>query len=90
MCSSDLSKPKRLYFVSIESLVVPAISVTIFLSSPIRALIKDDFPAFGLQTTAKRGNSSFSKSIASGSGILATMASKISPVPLPFIEEIVW
>jgi hypothetical protein len=42
--------------VSIESLVVPAISVTIFLSSPIKAFIKEDFPAFGLPTTANRGN----------------------------------
>ncbi len=79
-----------MYFVSIESLVVPAILVTIFLSSPIKALIKDDFPAFGLPTTAKRGSSSFSKSTSSGSGILATIASKISPVPLPFIEDMVW
>ena len=30
-----------------ESRVVPAISVTICRSSPIKALIREDFPAFG-------------------------------------------
>ena len=31
-----------------ESLVVPDISVTIFLSSPKIALVNDDFPTLGL------------------------------------------
>ena len=41
----------------VESRVVPAISVTMFLSFPINALINEDFPAFGLPTTAMRGKS---------------------------------
>ena len=75
--------------VSIASLVVPAMSVTIFLSMPIKAFIKDDFPALGLPTTANLGNSSCSVSISSGSGIFSTMASNSSPVPLPLIDEMV-
>ena len=52
------SNPNLLYLVFILSLVVPAIFVTMFLSFPIIALINDDFPAFGLPTTAKFGSSS--------------------------------
>jgi len=75
--------------VSIESRVVPAILVTIFLSSPIKALIKDDFPALGRPTIAKRGNSFSGSSSSKGSGILSAIASNKSPVPLPLTEEIV-
>ena len=42
------SNPNLLYLELIESLVVPGISVTIFLFLPINVFIKDDFPAFGL------------------------------------------
>ena len=66
--------------------MVPAIGVTIFLSSPISVLIKDDFPAFGRPTTANRGSPS-SSSINSSSGNPATKASNISPVPEQLIEE---
>ena len=71
------------------SRVVPAISVTTNLSSPIKALIIDDFPAFGRPTTAKRGNG-FSSSTASGNyGKTSTNLSNNSPVPLPFMAPIV-
>ncbi len=76
--------------MSIESRVVPAMLVTIFLSSPIKAFIKDDFPALGLPTTANLGNSSFSKSTSSGAGMISANASSNSPVPLPLIDEMVW
>ena len=39
-------------YVSIASLVVPAISETITLSSPNILFISEDFPAFGLPITA--------------------------------------
>ena len=70
-----------MYLVSIASRVVPAISVTIYLSSPIKALINDDFPAFGRPTTANRGKSSSTVSTCSGKAL--TTASNKSPVPLP-------
>ena len=80
------SNPNLLYFVSIESLVVPAISVTIYLSSPIKALINDDLPAFGLPTTANLGKS-FTSSESSEK--FSTSASNKSPVPEPLILAIV-
>ena len=67
------------------SLVVPAISVTIYLSSPIRELIKDDFPALGLPTTANLGSSSSTILLLFGN--FFTNSSNSSPVPLPFIAE---
>ena len=45
--ASRRERPPRRIFSSRESLVVPAISVTIARSSPVRALRSDDFPAFG-------------------------------------------
>ena len=39
------------------------ISVTIFCSFPIKALIKDDFPTFGLPITANFGVSSSSRNV---------------------------
>ena len=62
-----------------ESRVVPAISVTICRSSPIKALIREDFPAFGRPIIAIRGNSSSSISTFS-SGNVATILSSKSPV----------
>ena len=50
-----ISKPKALYLLSIESLVVPEILVTIFLSFPRSALVKEDFPTLGFPTIASRG-----------------------------------
>ena len=78
------SNPKRLYLVSILSLVVPAMSVTMYLSSPMSALIKEDFPAFGRPTTANLGKV-FSVSPCSGKTL--TNSSSNSPVPLPLIAE---
>ena len=63
--------------------MVPAKSLTTYLSCPRRALIKEDFPALGLPTTAKPGISSFS--IEDSEGINETKQSKSSPVPDPFI-----
>ena len=79
------SKPYKLYFVSILSLVVPGISVTIYLVSPINELIYDDLPAFGLPTTANLGRFCwFSFWIV---GNLITTSSSKSPVPEPLIAE---
>jgi len=83
------SKPKRLYLVSIASLVVPAISVTTNRSSPIKALINDDFPALGRPTTQKRGNGSTYSETSGISGNTSTNLSNNSPVPLPLIPEMV-
>ena len=49
--------------VSIESLVVPAIGLTIDLSSPIIELNKEDFPTFGFPTIATFIESDFSGKI---------------------------
>ena len=59
---------------------MPGISVTIFLFSPISALINEDFPALGLPTTANRGTSS--KTSFSSLNNLTT-SSNNSPVPKP-------
>ena len=72
---------KRLYLVSIESLVVPDILVTIFLSSPSRTLMNDDLPTFGLPRIDILGNFSL-LFIDSFSNLLTTKSSK-SPVPDP-------
>ena len=56
------SNPKRLYLVSMLSRVVPAISVTMYRSSPIKAFMKEDLPALGLPTTANRGRLSSTRS----------------------------
>ena len=69
--------------MSIASLVVPAISVTMYLCSPIKAFINEDLPAFGRPTTAKRGSSVFISSFSSGKQSIN--ASSKSPVPLPLI-----
>ena len=79
------SNPKRLYLVSILSLVVPAISVTIYLSLPIKAFINEDLPALGLPTTANRGRFS---STSFSSGKCFTNSSNNSPVPLPLTLDI--
>ncbi len=70
-----------------ESLVVPAISVTILRSSPIKALIKDDLPTLGRPTTAILGVSSSKISNCSFLN-LETKKSNKSPVPLPDVAEI--
>ena len=66
------------------SLVVPATSVTINLSSPIRELINDDLPALGLPTTANFGTSDTARS---SLGNCSTNKSKNSPVPDPLIDD---
>ena len=52
-----------------------------FLFSPINAFINEDFPAFGLPTTANLGRSS---EISSFSLNKPTISSSSSPVPNPF------
>ena len=79
------SNPNLLYFVLIESLVVPGMSVTIFLFSPINALINEDFPALGLPITANFGRSS-ERSISSEKSL--TTSSSKSPVPNPLMLAI--
>ena len=76
----------KLYLVSIESLVVPDISVTIFLSSPKIAFINDDLPTFGLPSIEILGKLSSWLFILSSN--FSTMRSSNSPVPDPLIEEI--
>ena len=66
------------------SLVVPATSVTMNLSLPIRELINDDLPALGLPTTANLGTSEI---IRSSFGSLSDNKSKNSPVPDPLIDD---
>ena len=68
------------------SRVVPEIGVTIFLSSPINALIREDFPTFGFPTIANFGTPDVSSSSGFTSKSSVTL-SNISPVPLPLIEE---
>ncbi|MNE51263.1 hypothetical protein D3C80_1458840 [compost metagenome] len=81
------SNPKDLKRVSMESLVVPEILVTMFRSSPVNALIMDDFPTFGFPTTAMRGNPSSSSPRGSSLSKYFTTSSRISPVPEPFAAE---
>ena len=68
------------------SLVVPAISLTIVLSSPTIAFNRDDLPTLGCPMIAILGSSVFTSS-ASMEIKLAT-SSSTSPVPLPDMEEI--
>ena len=69
----------------IESRVVPAISVTIFCSFPIKAFIIEDFPTLGLPITANLGASSSASSTLSSKCFINS--SNNYPVPLPLIEE---
>ena len=62
-----------------ESRVVPAMSVTICRSSPIKALINEDLPALGRPMTAIRGNSS-SRSSSLSAGKAVMILSNRSPV----------
>ena len=75
----------KLYLVSIESLVVPEISVTIFLSSPKIAFTKDDLPTFGLPRIDILGKL-ISFVLVLTSSLLTTKSSS-SPVPDPLIED---
>ena len=70
-----------------ESRVVPAMGVTMFRSSPSRALVSDDLPTFGLPTMAKRGSPASGSSAPLSSGNCFTTSSRRSPVPLPVAEE---
>ena len=72
---------------SIASLVVPAISLTMFLLSPNILLINDDFPTFGFPITATFIGSS-SPSISSFSGKCSYIASNTSPIPVAFVDDI--
>ena len=68
--------------LSIASLVVPAISDTINLSSPNNLFIKDDFPTLGLPIIAIFMSSS-SSSFAAIESKCSTTISSISPSPFP-------
>ncbi|MNP15718.1 hypothetical protein D3C76_1080870 [compost metagenome] len=65
---------------SIASLVVPAISLTITLSSPSILLTSDDFPTLGLPIIATLTVSSSSISGSTLSNLLY-ISSNISPIP---------
>ena len=80
------SKPNELNLVVSESLVVPAMLVTMFFSFPIRVFNKDDLPTLGLPTIAIFGTSLSSSSIGLSS-ICFTTSSNKSPVPLPLMAE---
>ena len=68
---------------SIESRVVPGISVTILASFLINLLINEDFPTFGLPTMAIFISSIFSSSTSSSS-MLEISKSKKFPMLRPF------
>ena len=70
-----------------ESLVVPAISVTMVRSSPIKALTREDFPAFGRPTTDIRGKFSNSSDLSLSGLKWLNKRSKKSPVPEPFAAD---
>ena len=59
-----------------------------FLSSPTKAFIKEDFPTFGLPTIANLGRSD--SSLMGSGGNIYTTSSNNSPVPEPLIEDIQW
>ena len=80
------SLPSNVKGVSIASLVVPGISLTITLSSPIILFVKEDFPALGFPTMAMC-ITSFSSSASSSSGKCFTTSSRRSPKPKPCEEE---
>jgi hypothetical protein len=69
-----------------ESRVVPATGVTMFLSSPIKALAREDLPTFGFPTIVKRGKSFLSSSLLLA-GTKSVILSRRSPVPLPLADE---
>ena len=62
-----------------ESLVVPDISVTIFLSSPKIALVNDDFPTLGLPRIDILGKLTWD----SLSSLLILLETKSSNSPVP-------
>ena len=81
------SCPFILMYESIASLVVPAISVTITLSSPKILFVKDDLPTFGFPIKATFNKFSFSsKSLSSGK--FFTISSRRSPMPRPCSADI--
>ena len=77
--------PFHLNGVSIESLVVPAISETITLFSPTSLFMIDDFPTFGFPITAILV---FSSSSFVPNGKFDTSSSSKSPIPSIFAAEI--
>nr|GFD48497.1 hypothetical protein [Tanacetum cinerariifolium] len=79
------SWPKAEYLASIESRVVPAISVTMLRSSPSNRLTNDDLPTLGRPMMAMRGSSELGSSSPASSKWLTT-ASSNSPVPEPLAE----
>ena len=80
MSMNTYSLPFLTISVSTASLVVPAISDTITLSSPRSLLIIEDFPTFGFPMMAILGLSSSVSSFAD-SLKCDTTSSSISPIP---------
>ena len=78
--------PYLFTFESILSLVVPGTSLTMCLLFSIIELIKEDFPAFGLPTTANWGSSWFKSSELLDK--FFARASMKSPDPRPLFAEI--
>ena len=66
--------------------MVPAISLTMFLSSPKILFISEDFPTLGFPITATLILSSSSSSTESGN--FSYIASKASPIPCALVEDI--
>ena len=74
------------WYVSIASLVVPAILLTITLFSPSILFIREDLPTFGFPIIATFViSSSFSSS---DSGSFLQTASNTSPIPNAFVDDI--
>lgn len=66
---------------------MPAMSVTMWRSSPMKALISDDLPALGRPTIANFGMSSSCSVSSSSTGRSLTISSRRSPVPEPLMPE---
>ena len=74
-------------FESIASLVVPAILLTILLSSPNILFKSEDFPTFGFPIIATF-ILSLSDSFSSLGGNLSYISSNKSPIPIALAAEI--
>ena len=84
MSTSVTGRPSNSIWVSIESRVVPATSVTITRSSPSSLFTSDDLPAFGRPITASR---TVVSATSVDSGTRSAIASSRSPVPSPCAAE---
>src|SRR5579884_2217742 len=84
------ARPSYTSGVSIASRVVPGRASTITRSSPRSALTSEDLPTFGRPRNATRSGSAASASAPGGAptlGRTATISSRSSPTPRPWVAE---